>query len=194
MDIMTKTGFKDLIGYELDDYWFERISMICDTFTDITDGDLSEIWRNDSLCVMEDLYESACSVDAVKRERDCLLESAERIRNEKDSLKSDYNKETDRNHDLLRTIESQTETLYHLQSENDELKSEISELRKEQFEDRIATSRMECGMKAYTDELEAQLLQYRAFVEDIKKAMKTDPLCLCEGDVCIKDIFASYGM
>lgn len=191
---MTKKEFEDLTGNELDDYWFEKISKIYDTFEDITAGDLSEIWQNDSLCVMEDLYEFACSADAVKRERDCLHELAERIRNEKDSLESDYNKETDRNHDLLRTIESQTETLYHLQAENDELKSDISELRKKIFENRIETSKAECAMMAYTDELKTQLQQYMAFVEDIRKAMKTDPLCLCEGDVCIKDIFASYGM
>ncbi len=62
MDIMTKTEFENLIACEIDDYWFEKISKIYDTFEDITDGDLSEIWQNSSLCVMENLYESACKV------------------------------------------------------------------------------------------------------------------------------------
>lgn len=161
-DIMTKKEFEDLIGNELDDYWFEKISKIYDTFEDITAGDLSEIWQNDSLCVMEDLYESACKVDVVKWERNYLQGAYKRVQNIKDSLES-----------------------------------KISELRKEKADNRIEISKSECATLSYLakiDELETQLQQYKAFVADVKKAMKTDPLCLCGGDVCIKDIFASYGV
>lgn len=92
MDIMTKKEFEDLIGNELDDYWLERIIKIYDTFEDITAGDLSEIWQNDSLCVTEDLYESACKVDAIKNERDCLESVAKIFRDEKDRLESEISK------------------------------------------------------------------------------------------------------
>lgn len=63
MDIMQREEFENLIACEIEDCWFEKISKIYDTFDDITDGDLSEIWLNCSLCVMENLYESACKVD-----------------------------------------------------------------------------------------------------------------------------------